>query len=211
MCIIVLRCFVLVMFPKKMFEWATWWRWPTASQEMTTMTTRRRKGEGQRKSTDPKRRKRVPDKKVKARTKRTRNNCSRTESVPGISKRTAKKCCCVLIFSLLSWVLTEPKNKRVTTNPLAWCVLNWPICSDLLSSLDFAWAFPGANVAPHGFPYGNTSMDTSQREFQHSSYIVPTYDVKMTDKEAEFWNNLYIYIYIFIRSHFGSRSIFAWI
>ena len=46
----------------------------------------------------------------------------RSEPVLGISKRTAKKCCCVLIFSLLSWILTEPKNKRITTNPSAWCV-----------------------------------------------------------------------------------------
>ena len=178
MCIIVLRCFVLVRFPNKMFEWATWWRWPTASQRDDNDGKEKKK----RRRTKEKHRSKEAQKglgqKGKSKDKKDKKQLAPVQNLYQASpNERRKKCCCVLIFSLLSWVLTEPKNKRATTNPSAWCVLNWPFCSDLLSSLDFAWAFPGANVAPHGFPYGITSMDTSQREFQHSSqhssHIVP--------------------------------------
>ena len=169
MCIIVLRCFVLVRFPNKMFEWATWWRWPTAFQNMTTMAQEKEKEYGKGKAQVQRGAKGSRTKRQKQAQKVQETICSRTQPIPGISNRTAKKCCCVLIFSLLSSILTDPKSKRVTTNPSAWCVLSWIICSDLLSPPDFALAFPGANVAPHGFPYGVTSIDTAQREFQHSS------------------------------------------
>ena len=202
MCIIVLSCFVLMRFPQRCSNEQVdgdgqrhlkrWQRWQQEEEKDKGKEKHRSKEE-----------QKGPGQKGRKQGQKGQETISfRTGPVPGISKRTAKKCCCVLIFPLLSWVLTEPKNKRITTNPSAWYVLNWPICSDLLSSLDFAWAFPGANVAPHGFPYGTTSMDTSQREFQHSSqhsslHMTLTWQIKRLNSEV-ININIYTYIHTYI-------------
>ena len=146
-----------------------------------------------RKSTDPKRSKRVQDKRVESKDKKDKKQLDSVQNLYQASpnERRKKLLCVDFLAAVMSLDRTQEQKDHYKSKCVMCAELTYLQRSTLLPwfCMSISWGQRGSTRLP---TYGITSMDTSQREFQHS-FQHSSIHMTLKWQIKRLWNNLYPY------------------